>query len=147
MIYPDNPKKSIWDLWITLILLITCIVTPVSIAFKKSKKKEAGIAEDSHSQLDGINNFMDIMFAIDIIVIFFSAIQTEDMEILHDRKTIIKEYLTGWFLIDVLAIFPFEWVINSDQHYNSIIRVARFGRLYKLVKLFKLIRIVKIIRE
>ena len=94
------------------------------------------------------------MFLLDIFIIFFSAFFTSDMEIVHDRKLIVTEYLTGWFLIDVLAIFPFDLIISSGgdghsqaNHYNSIIRVARFGRLYKLVKLTKLIRIVKIIKE
>jgi len=28
-------------------------------------------------------------------------------EIIDDRKVIAKNYLLGWFIIDVLAIFPF----------------------------------------
>jgi hypothetical protein len=58
------------------------------------------------------------MFLIDIIIIFFSAIQTEDMEIIHDRKYITKEYLTGWFVIDVIAIFPFDLLIGGSDEYN-----------------------------
>ena len=34
MIYPDNHKKEVWDLFMTIILLISCVVTPVEIAFE-----------------------------------------------------------------------------------------------------------------
>ena len=54
------------------------------------------------------NYVVDILFLIDIIVIFNSAVYDENLNIIHDRATIAKIYLQGWFFIDLIAIIPFE---------------------------------------
>ena len=33
IIYPENKKKGVWDLFMTFILVLTCVMTPLSIAF------------------------------------------------------------------------------------------------------------------
>ena len=38
LIYPENPHKAKWDLWITLVLLVTCIMTPLNIALTKESE-------------------------------------------------------------------------------------------------------------
>ena len=37
IIYPENTKKGYWDLFITLILLISCFSTPYIIAFSDAE--------------------------------------------------------------------------------------------------------------
>lgn len=34
MIYPDNHNKEVWDLFMTIVLLVSCVITPVEIAFE-----------------------------------------------------------------------------------------------------------------
>lgn len=66
MIYPDNHNKEVWDLFMTVVLLVSCMVTPLEIAFE----------DDIHESLSGIQIFdwsMDILFLMDIVVIFSSA--------------------------------------------------------------------------
>ena len=60
-----------------------------------------------------VNLFIDIMFAIDIMVIFNSAYYTVDSDLIDSRATITKEYLTGWFLIDLFAIIPFDALLEA----------------------------------
>ena len=88
---------------------------------------------------------IDILFCLDIIVIFNSAFYNEDSEIIDDRKEIASSYLTGWFTIDLLAVIPFDSIINASD-YNQLARVARVGRLYKLVKLTRLFRMLKVVK-
>ena len=33
LIYPENKSKGIWDLIMTFVLLISCVITPLDIAF------------------------------------------------------------------------------------------------------------------
>ena len=33
LIYPENKSKGIWDLLMTFVLLISCVITPLDIAF------------------------------------------------------------------------------------------------------------------
>lgn len=89
---------------------------------------------------------VDILFGIDIIVIFNTAYYDLEVELIDDRKEIAKFYLSGWFTIDLLAIIPFDRIMNAAD-FNQLARVARVGRLYKLVKLTKLFRILKVMKE
>lgn len=88
------------------------------------------------------------MFFLDIILIFNTWFYNEDDEVITSRKQIAKAYLKGWFTIDVLAILPFTLFFSGNQSstdYNSLVRVARIGRLYKLMNLTKLFRILKMV--
>ena len=88
----------------------------------------------------------------DIIIIFNTAFLDEDENIVQDRCKIAYEYLCGWFILDSVAILPFNAIIGLFQSQkgevnNDLIRVAKFGRLYKLVKLTKLLRILKMAKD
>ena len=78
---------------------------------------------------------------MDTIFNFFSATEDEDLKINDDRLTIIKNYLFGWFLLDVLSIIPFD-VILDGSGYGSFAKFVRIGRLYRLVRLTKLVKIL-----
>lgn len=137
LLYPDNKYKTSWELFITFILLLTCFITPLSIAFGGDQESPQHIF---------LNEIIDLFFLMDIFVNFNSAVYNEYMEIIDDRKQLAKRYLAGWFSIDVMAIFPFDLILKSAD-FNQLVRVARFGRLYKLIKLTRLLRILKILRE
>ena len=50
-----------------------------------------------------------------MIVVFDTAVFTEYMDIDTDRLNIAKKYLRGWFLIDFVAIFPFQLLMNNTN--------------------------------
>ena len=89
----------------TLVLLYSCVATPVQIAL--------------YEQITGypqvINWVVDILFLIDIFVIFNSALIDEDLKILEDRLAIAKAYMSGFFIIDVIAIIPFDLLVNGPD--------------------------------
>lgn len=90
-----------------------------------------------------------------MVLIFLSSYYDDNMRIVTDRKVIAIGYLRGWFLVDLLAIFPTDVFIqggkdindSSAKDWNEFARVTRLGRLYKLVKLTRLFRILKIIKQ
>ena len=98
MLYPEDDFKNNWDLFITMILILTCIVTPVRIAFY----------EEDDVSWTIINYTIDFFFFIDIVVSFNSAFYDEDFRIVDSRRIISRDYVRGWFLIDLLSIFPFQ---------------------------------------
>jgi len=136
LIYPENKYKDNWDMFMALVLITTCMISPVRIAFNN---KSYG--------WEVINWFFDSCFLVDIIVIFNTAYYDEDFRIVENRKVIAKRYLYGWFTIDVLAIFPFALIIGASEDLNHLVRFARIGRLYKLVKLTRLLRIIKFLKD
>lgn len=93
-----------------------------------------------------INGFIDICFLVDILVIFNRPIFDDNFFLVTNRKIIGKQYIKGWFLIDILAIIPFD-VFFGGSDVNQVVRIARIGRMYKLVKLARLIRVLKIAKD
>ena len=66
LFYPnDTLKVMFWDLGISVLLLITCVTTPFDLAF-------ANEIEDVRWYTI-LRNTIDVLFKIDIIVIFNSA--------------------------------------------------------------------------
>ena len=137
IIYPSDPFKVWWDIIISIILFLSCFTTPLSLAFPELSALSAG-----YKWMEVV---IDVMFGIDILVNFISATQNEEFQVNDNRKDIAKNYLKGWFTIDILAILPLEHLIESDA--NALIRVARIGKLYKLVKITRLVRLVKLIKH
>ena len=98
MFYPEDSLKANWDLFITVILVYTCIATPARIAFTTEDTLGWSI----------IKWVTDLLFLADIIIIFFSATQDDDFRTNDDRKQIAKDYIFGWLLLDIFAIVPFQ---------------------------------------
>ena len=65
---------------------------------------------------------------------------------MSDRKTIARSYLSGWFTVDLVAIVPFDHLMQAFD-LNQLFRMTRIGRMYKLIKLTRLLRIFKLIKE
>lgn len=137
MIYPEAPWIDNWNLFISLILLFTAIVTPMRIAFVEKDDLDWKI----------INGMVDLMFFVDIIIIFNTAYYDEDFKTVDDRRAIANGYLKSWFLIDVLSIVPFDLLYDSQAGgLNTMARFFRIGKMYKLLKLTRLLKIVKILK-
>ena len=136
MIYPNNSLKGNWDTLVTIVLIFTCMVTPYRIAF----------VEEDNNLWEFLNLFIDFLFLIDMILCFLTAYYTDEFELIEDRSVIAKNYLTSWFPIDFLAIFPFERVQGQDAvgGANDMARLAKLGRLYKVLRLIKLVRLLKL---
>jgi hypothetical protein len=140
LLYPEDQVKVSWDLFITLILLISCILTPYRIAFTRGEDQES-------LQWQVISYGIDTFFLIDILVIMNSAFYDDEFQIVEDRVVIIKSYLQTWFLVDLLAILPFDIILRQTENYQQIVRFARIGRMYKLIKMIRLIRVLKIVKQ
>ena len=66
VIYPDNKWYQVWELFMTLILLTSCFLTPVEIAFTPP-------VVSNHSTQSILEFIMDFLFALDVVVTFFCA--------------------------------------------------------------------------
>lgn len=152
LIYPNDKYKSLyWDTVVSVILLITCFLTPLNLAFSEEL--------DLIGWYVIMNYIIDFLFLIDIFVNFMTAFHRDNHELVEHRWEIIKNYLTGWFIIDFLAIFPTEVFINlsnsntenqspSDQaDFNEMVRITRVSKLYKLVRITRLLRLVKLLKQ
>ena len=107
LIYANNKFKQIWDAYITVILLFIAIATPYRVAFNSDE----GSTSTIYSRL---YNAFDISFLIDIFLSFFTTYieKTTNKEI-TDHKAIAFTYIKSWFFIDLISIFPFEYLVST----------------------------------
>jgi hypothetical protein len=104
LIFSNNQYKIGWDLFVSVLLLIVCVVVPYRITFVVDEDPDVEIAF----------NMFDIMFAVDMIMSFFTTIPDEEnMTEITDRKTIAYDYLTSWFPIDLVSILPIGAIMSA----------------------------------
>lgn len=82
--------------------------------------------------------FFNIYFGIDIFVNLISAYNDETNKTIYSYKKVLINYLTGWFIIDFISIFPTEYLEIKNTNYNKLFRLLRIPRLYKLTNIIKL---------
>ena len=91
-----------WDLVLLLLLLFTALVTPVEVAF---------LTTVLFNVLFWINRSVDALLCWISSSTFSSPIvDPDDGQLIYHHPTIIKEYLRGWFFIDVISVMPFDLV-------------------------------------
>lgn len=61
---------------------------------------------------------MDVSFMMDIVVTFNTGFYKKGYLVMK-RKDIILNYCKTWFFLDLLASFPYSWVITSDDEEDS----------------------------
>jgi hypothetical protein len=93
-----------------------------------------------------IEHLIDVVFMIDIYMNFKFAYLNDQFEIVDDRKEIKRTYLRSWFIIDLLAVFPFAILILIAQKMSGK-SLSQLGKFPKMIKLCRLLRILKIIKE
>ena len=136
LLYPEDFIKEYWDIFITLVLFASLVITPMRIAF-------GPISEYMRWKI--VEFVIVALFFIDIIVNFNSAYYDDDYVIVENRKLIGREYIKSWFLIDVLAITPLEYFFSANLETEDEESIASIGRASKLSKMIKLLRILKIV--
>ena len=105
MMYPDDLKAMIWEGLISIVLLTSCFTTPISLAYPNLQNEDLGYG--------ALNITLDLIFAFEIILNFRYAYEDETYQIIDCSKEIAKNYIKGWFPIDVIAIFPIDLLIMS----------------------------------
>ena len=146
MCYPNDTYYMYWDMWISFILLISCIITPINFAFQDELENVEWYVI--------FNYAIDLFFLAELIVNFNTAFEDEDKEIVDSRKEIAKRYLSGWFVIDIVSILPLDIILlafvegsGSDAQVNRMIKMGKFSKLYKLIKITRLFRLLKLMKN
>ena len=138
LIYPENELLDFWNMILVITIICIAIFSPYRIAL-------TGFEMDKGFWL-WVNRIIDIIFFIDILLTFNSAVYDEHVDIIEERKEIARRYIRTWFFVDLISIIPFELFLGNINDMNSMIKIVRIGRLYKLMKLSKLLKLFKIIQ-
>lgn len=131
-------ERKYWDVAVFMVILIATFEIPYDL-----------LVGHSNVTIQRAFNFtFYVIFGIDIILNLFTEQSVVDKESGdHTMTTTIKQgriaYIKSiWFIIDILAIFPFDLLFAGFGGLN-ISRSLRFIRLPRLFRIFRAMRGVK----
>ena len=100
---PDGQFKKYWDIIMIFLLFYVAILMPFNVCFIRAIPG-AGITNQDYFDMG-----IDCLFGIDILVNFISAYEDENTGIpTIDPKKISSNYVSSWFIFDLVAIIPFS---------------------------------------
>jgi CRP-like cAMP-binding protein len=98
-----------------------------------------------------VETIIDVLFMIDLILNFFIWPSHIDSNESKSLKSIAINYLTGWFLVDLISSVPIGLINYSlgiedsakFTKYNKLLRMTRIPRLSRVFRIFRLIKVLK----
>ncbi|CAK8987086.1 Potassium channel KAT1 [Durusdinium trenchii] len=131
LVRPNSTKMQVWDVVLISGLLYTASVTPFEAAFLEVQPFPA--------PLFWSNLGVDLVFLTDIfITMSLPFVSAETGLWVTSRREIFFNYLRTWLIIDVISVFPFDYIIAAA--YGNDSSALRAFRLVKLLKLARIIR-------
>ncbi|CAM9173045.1 unnamed protein product, partial [Discosporangium mesarthrocarpum] len=135
LVHPHDKRKLVWDLWVALLIVYSCVSVPLRIGFELEQDLGSIV-------LDGI---VDTMFFADLVVATRTAYISDDGEVIVDVRCIRERYLHGWFVIDFLSTIPFDYVMLLLAGTQSIFRSTKLLRVLRLLRLIRLLKLSRTI--
>jgi len=150
LLYPKYLFMQRWELVLAVAVLYTATVTPYEVAF-------ATVGVDTPSGLTSfiVNRIVDLFFFFDLAFINFNLAYM-DKSIgsgmwVVDRAKIVKRYLRGYFILDVVSTIPFGMIVlvigDSSLEKLKLLRIIRLVRITKLLKLLQTGHVIKFLEQ
>ena len=134
----DNVFKSFFDVWVLLLVGYSCFSSMYYVAFTKPTNK-------FHILFDEIVEFN---FYLDFVLCFFCEFKDPETNIPERTlKAIAIHYLTSWFLIDLICIFPIQLFMDDGSSTGGITKLFRLFRMPRLIKLIDVNRFKNILKS
>ncbi len=134
MIHPENRYKEIWDVWVLFVTVCAAVEIPLRLVMDY--------------EIRGAILVFDVCvfstFAVDIVLNFFTGYYV-GTQLIMDRKAAARRYLSGWFVIDLLAAVPFDLFLFGPM--SKLTDVARALRLMRMFRLARLAQFMKRLGE
>eukprot|EP00966_Prymnesium_polylepis_P267970 6190750-Prymnesium_polylepis.1 len=137
---PSHPFFAVWTNIMFISVAYVAVFVPLQAAFDEDLSKSSVV-------WFWINVVVDLIFIIDVILKFNTALKQQGRWVL-ERKAVVKEYLKGEFALDFVAAFPYALLVTSvtnDFPWNEhdgpdntdnnliVIRALRLVRLLRVV--------------
>ncbi|XP_067386016.1 potassium voltage-gated channel subfamily H member 3 [Emydura macquarii macquarii] len=125
--------KAGWDGLILLATLYVAVTVPYSVCVGAGSDEGLPAARGPPSVCDLC---VEILFILDIVLNFRTTFVSKSGQVVFEPHPIFLHYLTGWFLLDLVAALPF------DLLYAFKVNVYFGAHLLKTVRLLRLLRLL-----
>lgn len=127
VIAKNSRFKLYWDLFASLLMLISYFMVPYQIAF-------GGPRGDNAEDFISLEIILDIIILIDVCINFITDSYSDPGETITNRQ-IAYRYITSYFVPDVIAFLP---GLVTNERYGG------FTTIYKL-KLFRYLKAKRLV--
>ena len=146
-LHPNSKFILVFDSLIILSSLLSFVIVPIYLAYTHDFCRD----QKKISFIHIINLLSEILNIMDLFLGFFRGYYNWEEQLIHSNKAIIKNYITGWFLFDLIAAVPI-YSINklhepdckengqSTKYYNIILNNPHYllmcNRIFKIFKIY-----------
>mmetsp|Transcript_34820 Transcript_34820/g.44907 ORF Transcript_34820/g.44907 Transcript_34820/m.44907 type:complete len:786 (+) Transcript_34820:112-2469(+) len=147
VILPNSAFRMCWDLNMLFFLAYVAILTPFQMAFLGDQEDIAH--PEDWPGFFAMDRLVDLVFLIDMVINFRSAWYEADGSVVtFDQKIAAKNYLRGWFTLDLFSLLPWEVIgILFNVKGDAALRFPKLLRLLRLIKILKLVRASRVVRR
>lgn len=148
LLNPNGNWMQLFDLLTLGAMVFTVFVTPYEI----------GLLGESPPPLIWANVAVGIIFFLGMVFVFFTPYREPIREgggKVRNHWKIAKNYLCGWFFIDLISTVPYDSIVgaltsrsaSADPGTASVLKILRAIRLLKLGRVFRASAIVQRLDE
>ncbi|BFZ21773.1 hypothetical protein BsWGS_24811 [Bradybaena similaris] len=117
-----------WDWLILLCTFYIAFMVPFNAAFKKFGRFRDFMYVDAA---------VEVLFALDIFLNFRTTFLNKSGQVVYESRTIIINYIKGWFLLDLLAAIPFDLLYAFSVETATMVHLLKVARLLRLARLLQ----------
>ena len=140
--HPQAKRRQIYDLFQLVMLSYTLYSVPVQIAFSEEAKLD--------SPVFWLDFCIWLAFMVDLPIqanTFYQYSRTGEW--ITDKSKIRTRYCKSWMLVDVIAVFPVDYILRLSHHMNQASAEGRVvaggsSRMLRLARLFRYLRLMKL---
>jgi hypothetical protein len=138
IISSESRPKAVFDMFVLFLVGYSCVTSVYSVAFQIDDSNTNNFAKTFDLIVEGF-------FWLDLCLNFIQSFKNQETyENVTDLKEIAKQYvLKGWFFIDFVSVFPFEYIFTGLGKQTKLFRLARLPRLLKLIDISRFNKMVK----
>lgn len=126
-----------WDMVLIVCVAITATFTPFEVAFLDFNDPGPVV----------VNRIIDIIFILDTILQLFVPYQDAMGNTITSNCKIAQHYARGWLLVDLVSVFPFDLLAQSNDDVLGKLTLLRSLRLLRLFKLLRVLRASRVINR
>ena len=119
VIRPGNRLVEFFDLVVGICVLYSSIVAPMVVAYKAVV-------------LNDLEYAFDALFTFDMLLQFVCGYMERGYPVLS-LKAVAHRYATTWFIVDLIAVIPWEHLSDDDLSFLALIKTVRLLKLRRLL--------------
>lgn len=136
IIRPDTMWKSVFDVFILFLVAYSCSSNILFITFPIERSLGFEV----------IYWIVEVFFYLDFLLNWFQGYEDiEQHRNVFEFKKIAERYARGWFVVDFVAVFPFQVLLPSQN--AQLTKMFRLPRMLRIQKLFDTRNVKRLIKS